>query len=80
MIDIKTATITSKGQIALPKEIREETGFKEGDKVAVVSYEDRIEIRPMWQVKERIETAYASEKSLAKDWLVKEEDKAWKDL
>ena len=28
----------------------------------------------------KLETAYASEKSLSKTWLSKKEDKAWKDL
>ena len=80
IIDIKTATITGKGQIALPKEIRKVKGLKNGSKVAVISYADRIEIRPLLQVSEKMETAFASEKMLAKDWKSKEEDKAWKDL
>ena len=29
---------------------------------------------------DRIETHYASENALAKDWLTLEEDRAWKDL
>ncbi|NJD51268.1 MAG: DUF2281 domain-containing protein [Candidatus Methanoperedens sp.] len=31
-------------------------------------------------VKEKLETAIASESSLKKDWLREEEDKAWQDL
>ncbi len=30
--------------------------------------------------KEKIQTHFASEKALAKDWLLPEEDEAWKDL
>lgn len=32
------------------------------------------------QLSEGMETAIASEKSLAKEWLTKEEDEAWKHL
>jgi AbrB family looped-hinge helix DNA binding protein len=80
MLDIKTATITGKGQIAIPKEIRKAKGLKDGSKVAIISYMDRIEIRPLMMVSEKMETAFASEKNLAKDWSSKEEDDAWKDL
>ena len=80
LIEVKTAKITEKGQIAIPKDIRDIEGFKEGSKVAILAYEDRIELRPMKQVSERMFTALASEKSLAKDWNSKEDEEAWKDL
>jgi AbrB family looped-hinge helix DNA binding protein len=87
LIGMRTATITDKGQIAIPKEMRELDGFEEGDKVAIISYNDHIELRPLDQVskkldftKEGILTALASEKVLAKEWLTKEEDEAWKNL
>ena len=47
-------------------------------KVAVLAFEDKVELRPMKQISEKIFTAVASEKVLAKDWSSKEEDKAWK--
>lgn len=78
--EIKTATITEKGQIAIPKDMRKIQGFKEGSKVAIVAYDDKIEIRPMQHVSERMATAFASERVLAKDWDTKEEDAAWKHL
>lgn len=79
---IKTAKITEKGQISIPKAIREQEGFREGQKVAVYAYSDRIEIRPLQQLlpKHTPETALLSEKALAQDWLSKEEEDAWKDL
>ena len=67
--------LTEKGQIAIPKEIRSKT-FKKGSKIAILAYNDHIELRPMKQM----ETALASEKVLAKDWNTKEENKAWKNL
>ena len=86
LIEVKTATMTEKGQIVIPKEIRELNMLKEGEKVAVLAYEDRIEIRPLKYLKkldkskEGIITALLSEKSLAKDWLSEQEDKAWANL
>jgi AbrB family looped-hinge helix DNA binding protein len=87
VIDMKTATITDKGQIAIPRDMREIDGFEEGDKIAIIAYNDHIELRPLEQVskkldftKEGILCALASEKVLAKEWLTKEEDEAWKNL
>ena len=80
LIGMKTSKITSKGQIALPKDIRELEGFKEGTKVAILAFENRVELRPLKQVNEKMFTTLASEKSLAKDWLSKEDEEAWKDL
>ncbi|MFT4261190.1 MAG: AbrB/MazE/SpoVT family DNA-binding domain-containing protein [Candidatus Woesearchaeota archaeon] len=78
--EIKTTTITSKGQISIPVKLRKSKGFKEGDKLAIITYEDRIELRPLFQVNEKMQTAYASQELLAKDWESKEEDEAWKNL
>ncbi|MCG7851620.1 MAG: AbrB/MazE/SpoVT family DNA-binding domain-containing protein [Methanosarcinaceae archaeon] len=80
LLEIKSGTITSKGQISIPKHIRDVEGFKEGSKIAILAFDDRIELRPMKQVDERMHTAFSSEKVLAKDWNSKEEDEAWKDL
>lgn len=80
LVEIKSATITEKGQIAIPKEIRAIEGFSEGTKIAILAYEDHVELRSMKQVNEKMFTAYASEKSLAKDWNSKEDEKAWKNL
>lgn len=80
LVDIKSATITGKGQIAIPKAIRQISGFKEGNKIAIMAFSDRIEIRPISNFEKRMQTAFASEKVLAKDWNTKEEDQAWKKL
>ena len=77
IINMKTATITEKGQISIPKEVRVKN-FKKGSKVVILAFSDRIEIRPMKQISKKVETALASERSLAKDW--DKEDKVWKDL
>ena len=80
LIEMRTITITSKGQIAIPKELRKLKGFKEGAKVAVIAFKDRIELRPIRHFSERMLPALISEKALAKDWLSKEDEEAWKDL
>jgi len=80
LIEMKTVTITRKGQISIPKRIRDIEDFKEGEKIAILAYDDRIELRSMKQIDERMYTAFASEKVLAKDWNTKEEDEAWKNL
>ena len=79
LMEMKTATITQKGQIVIPKSIRDLEGFKEGSKIAILAYEDRIELRPLKQIKKMF-TALASEKVLAKDWMSKEDEEAWKGL
>ena len=80
--DIKTATITSKGQICIPNVARNLVGFKEGTKISIIVYNDRVELKPM--KKENINDALfcmlASEEILAKNWLSKEDEEAWKDL
>lgn len=85
LFEMKTATITEKGQIALPRSIREVEGFEEGDKIVLLAFEDHIEIRPLEQIRKRLDfakisNALLSEKALAKDWLSKEDEEAWKDL
>ena len=80
LLDVKTATITGKGQISIPKELRNKKKFKTGKKVAIICYEDHLEIRPFDEFTKRMQTAYASEKTLSKEWNNEQEDAAWKDL
>ncbi len=80
LLEMRTATITRKGQISIPKRIRDIEGFREGSKIVMFAYDDRIELRSMKQIDERMHTALASENILAKDWNSQEEDEAWKYL
>ena len=80
LIELKSATITKKGQIAIPKHMRDLKGFKEGSKIAVLAFDDRIELRPMKNINDKLFTAIATEKVLAKDWNSKEDEEAWKRL
>lgn len=78
LIDIKTGTITEKGQIVIPRSVRET--FLPGEKVAILAYNDRIELRPLETVDEALSCAYASEKTLEKDWCSKKENEPWIEL
>ena len=78
--EIKTITITEKGQIAIPRLARKIRGFNEGSKLSLLVFKDRIELRPIKEINKAMMTMLASEKVLAKDWNTKEEDEAWKNL
>ncbi len=80
LLEMKTTKITSKGQIAIPKDIRDLEGFREGMKVAILAFENRIELRPLQQINEKMYPTLASEKALAKDWLSREDERAWRNL
>ena len=80
LLDIKTSTITSKGQIAIPREIRQIGGFKEGQKIAVLAFQNKIELGQLKQIDDKLFTTLASQKSLSKDWLRREDEIAWKNL
>jgi AbrB family looped-hinge helix DNA binding protein len=80
--DIRTATITQKGQICIPNIARNLAGFKEGTKISVVVYTDRVELRPLKKenMSDTMLSMLASEDVLAEAWNSPEEDEAWKDL
>lgn len=42
-----TATMTSKGQLTIPKQVREAVGLKTGDQVVVVVEGERIALYPV---------------------------------
>ena len=74
--EIKTVTITDKGQICIPRNKE----FKAGTKISIIVYDDRIELRPLKKFSNKLAYALASQKSLSKDWNSKEDEKAWKGL
>ena len=80
--DLRTATITQKGQICIPNLARNLAGFKEGTKISIAVYADRVELRPLKKenMSEALLCMLASEKVLAEAWNTPEEDEAWKDL
>ncbi|MEK6817594.1 MAG: AbrB/MazE/SpoVT family DNA-binding domain-containing protein [Nanoarchaeota archaeon] len=72
-MQIDTTRMSSRGQIVIPLEMRK--GINEGDKLIVIRKDDEIILK-----KSLPETLLWSHKSLARGWLNKKEDEAWKDL
>jgi AbrB family looped-hinge helix DNA binding protein len=70
---IDTTKMSSRGQVVIPLDMRK--GIKEGDKLIVIRKGNEIILK-----KSIPESALWSEKSLAKDWMNKEEDEIWKNL
>ena len=40
LLEIRSVKITDKGQISIPKELRQKAGFKKGDKIAILNFDD----------------------------------------
>ena len=67
--------MSSRGQVVIPLDLRK--GINEGDKLIVIRKGNEIILKKSFPLPEM---ALLSEPSLAKTWLSKEEDEAWKDL
>lgn len=81
MEEVKTIKMTESGQINIPLEIRKRAGLKEGTKIKVIAYKDRVELRSSEEVPEEVMLFYKlSEEALRINWDNPEEDEAWKDL
>lgn len=72
-MQIDKTKMSSRGQVVIPLEMRKD--IKKGDSLIVIRKDDEIILK-----KSISEWTLLSEKSLAKTWLSKEEDEAWKDL
>lgn len=48
---MKTVTVSSKYQVVIPKDVREEIGLQVGTTLEVVSYGSRIELIPIQPMK-----------------------------
>jgi AbrB family looped-hinge helix DNA binding protein len=87
LLEMRTVTLSSKGQIALPQHLRSRHRLGAGAKLIVLAYEDRIELRPAKLLDEFVKfsddariASLMSAPSLAKAWLSREDEEAWKDL
>ncbi len=72
-MQIDTTKMSSRGQVVIPLDMRK--GINEGDRLIVIRKDDEIILK-----KSIPETAMLSEKSLAKAWLSKEDEKAFEYL
>lgn len=70
---IDTTKMSSRGQVVIPLDMRKD--INEGDRLIIIRKDNEIILK-----KSIPESALWSEKSLAKTWLNKEEDRIWKDL
>lgn len=48
--EIRTATITGKGQICIPVSARNTEGFQVGSKISIIVYNDKVELVPLEKV------------------------------
>ncbi len=81
MTQIEIITVSKKGQVVLPKKIREEMRVGYGSKLLLIEKEGKATLSKLDPLlKDKAFTLLASEKSLAKDWLSKEEEESWKNL
>ena len=47
-----SVTVSPKYQVVIPKEIRESMGIKSGEKIQMISFQNRIELIPIRPMKE----------------------------
>ena len=86
MTQVEIITVSKKGQVVLPKEVREELSIVSGSKLFLVQRKGEVTLKKVESLigkekdEDKLFTVLASEKSLAKDWLSKEEDDAWEGL
>ncbi|OPY88388.1 MAG: SpoVT / AbrB like domain protein [Smithella sp. PtaU1.Bin162] len=48
---MKTVVVSSKYQVVIPKEVREDIGLKAGTKLEIIMYGNRIELIPVHSMK-----------------------------
>ena len=77
--DLKTVTISQKGQITIPRNLQRKMGIKKGDKFILVARGDNIMLKKSPAIIKSIEDDFSdiiaiSEHSLRKLWLNKEDD------
>jgi antitoxin PrlF len=77
--DLKTVTISQKGQITIPRNLQRKMGIKKGDRFILVARGDNIMLKKSPVIIKSIEDDFSdiiatSEHSLRKLWLNKEDD------
>ncbi len=74
-MELKTIKLSDKGQISIPKEIREGMHLKKGDKLVMITKGDKLILQRAEHIAKKLEiddesmeTMLASESALKKDW------------
>ena len=78
---VRTVTVSGKGQISIPQEIRKQLGVEKGSKLVVVLKDKKLLIRKASDISQSIEDSFDdmvrhSELSLKKIW-DNEKDEVW---
>ena len=78
-MQIKTIRVSEKGQIAIPKEIRETIGIKEGEELLLVQKNDQILLQKVSTMNKLLEDNFSdiavfSQNSLKEVWDNSEDD------
>ena len=74
MAEIKTVKITDKGQISIPKDVRNEMHLTEGETLVMIVEHDKIVLEKSSTIKRKLKlqegtkTMIMSEETLKKDW------------
>lgn len=76
---MKTVKVSDKGQIAIPREIREQTGIKKGDELVIVQSNGKILLEKSQKVSTKMKDDFKdllkfSEKTLRSVWGNKQDD------
>ena len=76
---MKTVKVSDKGQIAIPREIREQTGIKKGDELVIVQSNGKILLEKSQKVSTKMKDDFKdllkfSEKALRSVWGNKQDD------
>lgn len=80
MSEVAIVTVSEKGQIVLPKKMRDLLKIGEGSKLFVEEKKGQITLTKMENKMRDASSYILSQKSFAKTWDTKEEDEAWKHL
>ena len=78
---MKTVTVSGKGQISIPQEIRKQLAVEKGSKLVIVLKDKKLLIRKASDISQSIEDGFEdvvrhSERSLEEIW-DNEEDEVW---
>ena len=76
---LKTVRVSEKGQIAIPRDIQTLLGLKKGDRLVLVTKNDKLLIQKASGLERQVKDDFGdllahSEKTLKKIWLNKEDD------
>jgi len=76
---LKTVSVSDKGQIAIPREIRQLLGIKKGDRLVLVTKNEQLLIQKATSLEKQMKDDFDdlinySESTLKKLWLNKEDD------